>query len=667
MSVADFHFPSIPGYRIESLIGSGGNGAVYRATHIKLRRQVAIKCLPESVIDDTRRRNRFFREIAISGKLLHPNIVRAFDAGEIGGRPFIVMELIRGFDLRDCVRISGLLSIADVCEVVVRIAAALEHLSEHGVVHRDIKPANLMLTTAGQVKLLDVGLARSIRYEDDERYELTLTGDLVGTTDFMSPEQIKGTRELGIQVDIYGLGATAYFLLAGHAPYPSDRFDKPSDKLNAIVQGNAIPLSNVRKDLPSGLGSIIQRMMAPDPNERYNDPAELAGQIKVYCRSSNLRLLCKTVAKSATGNGGVISADRDSGQRSFGRWLFGNLDEDDRTWSSSAIRRRRNLIALSVVTAVLIGLIMVVRWRSGDDQTVILRSLMQPNDIKSNEVSPTEILSSPEWQWSDPEPIEFSGFDKLVSPTLTSDELTLVFNSYQHLYISTRKLISEPFGTPSQLDLKLNPNKCESPAISGDGLNLVCSFWIGEQQNDDANLYLFRRETIDQEFQNPELIRSVALPERQNGAWLSADGCTLMFTSFHESQWGTQMVTTRQSSKVAFERPRTVPFVESPKREVEPCLTSDGKTCLTTYVLNPLASRRQLVRRSWDSERSVFTTPVLLEINRFHGGSTHAAHLSQDGRRIYYSASDALDHFNYRLFFSRRARKDLTSIGRENQ
>lgn len=576
----------------------------------------------------------------MSGKLLHPNIVRAFDAGEIDGRPFIVLELIRGFDLRECVRASGPLPIGDVCEIVIQIAAALGHLSEHAMVHRDIKPANLMLTSAGHVKLLDVGLARSTRYEDDDQCELTLTGDLLGTTDFMSPEQINGIRELGIETDIYGLGATAYYLLTAQHPFPTDRFDKPSEKLNAIVEGNMVPLSTLRNDLPSDLESIIQRMIARDPNERYNDPTELANQIKAYCHSSNLRRLFKTVAATEARTGGA---------RGIGR-------------------RRVTFVMMVAFASALIGFAMLVSWRHRDKATAELHAMPTRNQIEPIDPSPTEILLSPQWRWSEPEPIRFRGFEKLVTPSLTSDELTLVFGSYQRLYISTRESIAEPFNYPSEIELNLDPTKCESPAISGDGLNLVCSFWMGDDQDDDANLYLFRRETIDQEFQPPELIRSVALPERQNGAWLAADGCTLVFTSFHQSQRGIQMVTTRRSNQDPFEHPNTISMVATPNREAEPCLTSDGKTCVTTLLGGDLPQRRQLVRRTWDPERSVFAPPVPLEINHFHGGTVYAAHLSQDGRRIYYSATDSLDHVQYQLFVSRRigaasqsSRKDPTA------
>jgi serine/threonine protein kinase len=176
-------------YQLIEKLGEGGMGAVYRARHTKLDREVAVKLLSSDRLRSARAVSRFEREMKAIGRLHHPHIVQAFDAGEVEGQYYLVMELVSGLDLSAVVDRVGPLPLADACEIVRQVALGLQHAHEHDLVHRDIKPSNLMLTPAGDVKLLDLGRARLQDPLSDE-HAVTSSGQVMGTLDYMAPEQL---------------------------------------------------------------------------------------------------------------------------------------------------------------------------------------------------------------------------------------------------------------------------------------------------------------------------------------------------------------------------------------------------------------------------------------------------------------------------------------------
>jgi serine/threonine protein kinase len=218
-------------YQLLEELGHGGMGRVYKALHTKLDRIVAVKVLSRGRVGDRQAINRFEREMKAVGRLAHPNIVQAYDAREINDMPVLIMEFVDGLDLAETVRRVGRLPVADACELVRRTALALQCAHEHGLVHRDIKPSNIMLARSGEVKLLDLGLARF--YAEDGAGvppvpadvpplpagdEMTGTGQAMGTADYMAPEQASDSRTVDIRADLYSLGCTLYKLLSGQAP-----------------------------------------------------------------------------------------------------------------------------------------------------------------------------------------------------------------------------------------------------------------------------------------------------------------------------------------------------------------------------------------------------------------------------------------------------------------
>jgi WD40 repeat protein len=263
---------SHPRYRVEKLLGTGGMGAVYRAYHRVMERPVALKVINPGLLTRPAVVERFTREVKAAARLSHPNIVTAFDAEQAGGMHFLVMEFVEGTDLGRLVRESGALPVDRACDYVRQAALGLQHAFELGMVHRDLKPHNLMLTPEGRVKILDFGLAR-FASEAAAAPELTGTGMVLGTVDYIAPEQAESAHQADIRSDIYSLGCTLYHLLAGQPPFPTGT---AIQKVMAHVQKQPQPLTELRHDLPEQLMLVLERMMTKNPKDRCQTPAEVA-------------------------------------------------------------------------------------------------------------------------------------------------------------------------------------------------------------------------------------------------------------------------------------------------------------------------------------------------------------------------------------------------------
>ena len=221
---------SVWNYDLAERIGAGGMGVVYRARHRLLGRNVAVKFLTLELLDSSEGLGRFAHEALAIGSLDHPNIVRATDAGALEGIHFLVTEFVEGQDLTRLARSGQPLAVADACEVIRQAALGLEHAHGRGVVHRDIKPSNLLVDGHGVVKLLDFGLARL----SSGQTTFTTTGQLIGTLDYLAPEQAADSRSVDIRADIYSLGCTLYFLLTGRPPFVGQNYETPASKIRRI-------------------------------------------------------------------------------------------------------------------------------------------------------------------------------------------------------------------------------------------------------------------------------------------------------------------------------------------------------------------------------------------------------------------------------------------------
>jgi len=291
---APAEFQTLRDFRIIEKVGQGGMGAVYKAVHQRMQRTVALKVLPTAMIGDQSAVARFSREMSVLGQLNHPNIVQAFDAGDHDGQHYLAMEFIEGQDLASVLRKQGRLSIANACLVVSQVATALQYAHEKGFVHRDIKPSNLMLAeTVGAngspqaiVKLLDLGLARVFdqRAPGDagELADLTSAGQIMGTLDYLAPEQGSDSHQVDIRTDIYSLGATFYKLLTGEAPFAEHAGKAPMQRLMAIATQEARPIISRCPEIPEKLARVVHRMLEKDPARRFQTPAEVSKAIEEF-------------------------------------------------------------------------------------------------------------------------------------------------------------------------------------------------------------------------------------------------------------------------------------------------------------------------------------------------------------------------------------------------
>jgi serine/threonine protein kinase len=261
-------------YRLDRFIGGGGMGAVFQALDTTLHRTVAIKVLARQQSDDEENLRRFRNEAQSAARLDHENIGRVYAVGSDGSWHYIVLEYIEGTNLRDLVRDEGPFDPARMVDVSIQVAEALEHASEREVVHRDIKPSNIVITPVGRARIVDMGLARLHQVAGDA--DLTVSGMTLGTFDYISPEQARDPRAADVRSDLYSLGCTMFFMLAGRPPFAEGTMVQ---KLLQHQQAEPPAIDELRPDVPRRLAGIIARLMEKDPLDRYRRPAELVADL----------------------------------------------------------------------------------------------------------------------------------------------------------------------------------------------------------------------------------------------------------------------------------------------------------------------------------------------------------------------------------------------------
>ena len=263
------------GYEVLKKLGQGGMGAVYKAHDVNLDRLVALKTLSNDLAHDPEFIARFRREATLAAKLDHPNLIRVFSAGESEGTHYITMELVEGESARDRLAREGRLSLTETLAIGVFVAEALDHAWQHAkLIHRDIKPANIFLSNTGQVKLGDLGLAKSA---SEASNGLTTTGQAVGTPFYISPEQGRGQKQIDFRADIYSLGCTLYHFITGEPPYSS------GDSMAVIhkhIYDPPPPILTKLPNCPMSLVMLLGKMMAKHPNARHQSYTELIAEMR---------------------------------------------------------------------------------------------------------------------------------------------------------------------------------------------------------------------------------------------------------------------------------------------------------------------------------------------------------------------------------------------------
>jgi serine/threonine protein kinase/Leucine-rich repeat (LRR) protein len=261
-------------YVLLERLGAGGMGQVFKARQQKLDRVVALKVIRKERLTHPDAGRRFLREIRAAAQLSHPNIVLALDADDVAGTPVLVMEYVEGgIDLARLVRQAGPLPVEQACDYLRQAALGLQHAHERGLIHRDIKPSNLLLDRQGRIKLLDLGLARLQEASDgDDSGTLTREGVVMGTPDFIAPEQARDSRSAEARSDLYSLGCTFYYLLTGQVPFPGGTV---MSKLIQHHQEEPVAVEQLRPDVPAEVGAVVRKLMAKAPEDRFQTAAEL--------------------------------------------------------------------------------------------------------------------------------------------------------------------------------------------------------------------------------------------------------------------------------------------------------------------------------------------------------------------------------------------------------
>jgi serine/threonine-protein kinase len=272
-------------YKLIDQLGEGGMGQVFKALHHHMGRIVALKVVRQELIAEEKALRRFQREVRATAQLSHPNIVTVFDADKAGSVHYLAMEFIDGSDLSVLVRETGPQPVATACDYIRQAALGLHHAHQCGLIHRDVKPSNLLVTRSPQpgiVKILDLGLACPARLtgDDPQGSVLTLDGTVVGTPDYMAPEQAKNSRGVDHRADLYSLGCTLYYLLTARLPFPDGN---ALEKLLKHQTDAPYPIELIRPDVPEGVLAIVARMTAKSPADRYQSGDEVARALEPYC------------------------------------------------------------------------------------------------------------------------------------------------------------------------------------------------------------------------------------------------------------------------------------------------------------------------------------------------------------------------------------------------
>src|SRR5262245_36879608 len=306
--------PQLADYEILSKLGRGGMGVVYQARRRSDQRLVAIKVIRRDRLQHEEAVRRFRREAQALARLAHPNIVQVLDADQSGDLHFLVMEYLEGINLDQLVAKQGAQPIERAVDFMRQAALGLQHAFERGLVHRDIKPSNLMVTPApgaepeprGRyqyvVKILDLSVARLLNWpgQADSLSTLTQGGAVIGTADFVAPEQLEDPRRADIRADLYSLGCTFYYLLTGQVPFPGGSLVA---KLDQQRWQTATSIHQLRDGAPPALVQVVQRLMAKDPRDRFKTPADVIHALEQAPRSGDAATPQRTILATARWEG----------------------------------------------------------------------------------------------------------------------------------------------------------------------------------------------------------------------------------------------------------------------------------------------------------------------------------------------------------------------------
>ncbi len=671
-------------YLILDLLDAGGMGMVFKAIHRPMNRTVAIKMIAQHLLTSPEQVKRFQREVRVAATLEHPNIVRSYDADQSRGVHFLVMEYVRGENLTKTVQRQGPLSVEMAVDCVRQAAKGLRYAHKKGVIHRDIKPGNLMLNDEGLVKVLDLGLANideSFRLAqqssitgDPQRHaaqslaesELTAAGTVLGTVSFMAPEQSLDSHTADTRADIYSLGCTLYYLLVGEAPYKGETiFQVFMQHREAEIPS----LRDKRPDVPEKVETVCRKMLAKSPEDRFQSMGELLAALD-DCDIAPPPETVKPVKSQATGGSGIGST-------------VAYASQESRTGRQS---KSHNLLGWLTTLVLLLALGGGYWWwqsMSGQHETptdVAHRDVADGNKsagtttqpLDSREPSLYEMLTSGEWEWSEPEVVANVNSGGWDGPAcLSADGLSLIFQSNwraggireKDLWMSTRSARDEPWSDPVNLGLPINSRFHErDPSISDDALTLVFSSDDRPGGKGGSDLWMSTRASPRHNWSEP-----VNLELNTEGyearPFLSADGLTLLFGSVRPGGFGRIDVwmATRSSPSETWGEPQNLgPGVNSALAETGGCYSANEQLLVFDRGSDPehfcdlWMSIRESQKQPWQKGSllgSQINTPSV----------ETGPSLSADGRELYFQRYND-DGSGANIMVSRLVRKQTPVV-----
>ncbi len=380
------------------------------------------------------------------GALNHPNVIQALDGGEADGRPFLVMELADGLDLHRLSVRRGPLAVADACELIRQAALGLQHVHEGGLVHRDVKPSNLFLTADGVVKVLDLGLARPRAVPPDpEAGPITAPGQVMGTADFMAPEQGQDAQVADLRSDLYSLGCAFYKLLAGHAPFERPDLPTPTHKLRAHAGQDAPPLE--RTDLPAEVGALLRCLLARDPAERPATAAEVATALEPFAAGADLPDLVRHARRVPSG-GTTVATPRPAAP-------------------STRIAPHRRRVRWGVGAVVLLAVLVPLSWLGWQAAFPVKQVDAEPQNV--NQESPVPRLRD-RWEFGRQNHLlQHSPFSADRDPTLRNTHLQFLPDR-EELIVNTDNVVLVPLGRVQRVDYRLQVNIRQNTWTGGTGV-----------------------------------------------------------------------------------------------------------------------------------------------------------------------------------------------------
>lgn len=591
-------------YRLTALLGQGGMGAVYRAEHTVLKKDVAIKILPQHTTDDPSAVARFQREMQAVGRLDHRHIVRALDAGQVEGINFLVMDLIEGVDLSSLTNGRRRFSMEQCCEIGRQLAEGLAYVHRQGLVHRDVKPSNVMLSLEAdgqlRVRILDLGLAL-LPESDSQNAPLTAESQLVGTLEYMSPEQTETTEDLDHRVDIYALGVTLYRLLSGFLPFHGKSFKNPARRLKALTTEAPVSVATRVSGLPASLVNLVDSMVSRDPCARPQSMVGVLSVLQQFAPAVRLTGLPEGLPpEGMTEESAEVSsgpaADTSPTAMETRVTPGGRLTPRQVSWRGVLLKSLFAVMPALVIAA--------CWWNMTDGGRLHVQSipeadvrLTRPLSVEAD-APPSEVRQTPLpgiWQAAEclPEPINSGGKDDQA--TVSADGLVMIFSSYprspsdglgdRDLWITRRTTLDSPWSQPLNLGPAINSSQQEmKPCYHQASRTLIfASNREGGQGGDD--LWSTQHAADFSSWSPPvNLGSSVNSAASEGRSAITTDGLRLYFCSSRRARTaGTNLWRVRRSdTRQAWGTAEELTALNSSFKDSGPCLSSDGRTLLFT-------------------------------------------------------------------------------------